>query len=141
MVVWKGWILVFAKDVAAPLSSPRPHNKLQSMVDQSIRNTVACIMEMSTLGAAHGMAGIITQVVVSCRAVSDPILREIKGIVEQLLDSGNWLARRGGSSGDQLVQFCHGAPGITSLMSIEPSFPDLSARRYSVRLHTWSGSG
>lgn len=124
---------------------PLTHDGLRTTIDQSIRSTVACIMKTYNahrrwtwhgkeyLGAAHGVVGIITQVVMSCRTVSDPIPREISGMVEQLLDeqldSGNWLATRDGSGGDTLVQFCHGAPGIiTSLMSIEPSFPDLSAR-------------
>ncbi|KAF8429273.1 hypothetical protein EV426DRAFT_557621 [Tirmania nivea] len=81
------------------------------------------------LGAAHGVAGIITQVVMSCRAAGTAIPAELEDIVsdllDQQLDSGNWPGSRG-SSWDELVQFCHGAPGmLICLQEIRESFPAL----------------
>ncbi|RPB24236.1 hypothetical protein L211DRAFT_824182 [Terfezia boudieri ATCC MYA-4762] len=120
---------------------------VRQMVDLAINNTVARIMDdwrahpdgegwmwhgKKYLGAAHGVAGIVAQVVMSCRVTGTPIPEELEGIVsgllDQQLDTGNWPPSKN-SSRDDLVQFCHGAPGmLISLIPIKDSFPALRRR-------------
>ena len=122
--------------------------ELQGVIDGAINSTVARIMDdwraypegegwmwygKKYLGAAHGIAGIVVQVVMSCRATGAQIPAEMEGIVssllDQQLDTGNWPPSRDGLQRDELVQFCHGAPGmIVSLISIRESFPSLRHR-------------
>ncbi|KAF8434653.1 hypothetical protein BGX38DRAFT_1136226, partial [Terfezia claveryi] len=124
-----------------------PAPDLRQVVDLAINNTVARIMYdwraypdgegwmwhgKKYLGAVHGVAGIVAQVVMSCRVTGIPIPEELEGIVSGLLDqqfdTGNWPSSKN-SSRDDLVQFCHGAPGILiSLIPIRDSFPALRHR-------------
>ena len=120
---------------------------LRWLIDGAINKTVARIMDdwraypggqgwmwhgKKYLGAVHGVAGIVAQVVLSCRATGAPIPGDLEGIVSELLDqqldTGNWPSSKDGLR-DDLVQFCHGAPGvIVSLISIRDSFPSLRHR-------------
>ena len=117
---------------------------LRGTLDAVINRTVARIMEdwrlnpegdgwmwhgKTYLGAAHGVAGIVAQVVMSCRVTGAPIPTALEGIVSgllsQQLDSGNWPPGKN-ELRDDLVQFCHGAPGILiSLIPIIDAFPSL----------------
>ncbi|KAL2270595.1 hypothetical protein VTJ83DRAFT_2779 [Remersonia thermophila] len=87
------------------------------------------------LGAVHGDAGIVTQLVLA----SPELAPRAQPILERLLDvqriDGNWPSAeepaggigRGGSK--ELVQFCHGAPGVVlSLLALRPHFPELHDR-------------
>ncbi|KAL1843548.1 hypothetical protein VTJ49DRAFT_1141 [Mycothermus thermophilus] len=87
------------------------------------------------LGAVHGDIGIITQLVLT----SPELAPRVQPIVERLLDmqraDGNWPSSEeyAGSvtaGGDkELVQFCHGAPGmVLSLLALRPHFPELHER-------------
>ena len=121
--------------------------EIQTLVDSAIRNSIVRIMDdwrtnpdgegwmwhgKKYLGAAHGLAGIVAQVVMGCRVSGTPIPADLEsivsGLLDQQLDTGNWPASRD-SERDELVQFCHGAPGILiSLLSIRDSFPSLRHR-------------
>lgn len=87
------------------------------------------------LGAVHGDAGIITQLVLT----SPELAPRVKPILERLLDmqrlDGNWPSSEESApsvtagSERELVQFCHGAPGmILSLLALRPYFPGLHDR-------------
>lgn len=82
------------------------------------------------VGAAHGIIGIITQIVLTR---GDKYARQLEPELGVLLSyqfesSGNWPSSLPPDR-DTLVQFCHGAPGvITSLESIKSYFPSLQPR-------------
>ncbi|KAJ9098044.1 hypothetical protein QFC19_006479 [Naganishia cerealis] len=96
------------------------------------------------VGAVHGSAGIIAQLLLSIKAIAGDDGTERKWVdaleadVEQLLGvqfegSGNWPSslpsRDGGGERDKLVQFCHGSPGVIACLSIiAPHYPHLAAR-------------
>ncbi|XP_045491937.1 lanC-like protein 2 [Colias croceus] len=72
------------------------------------------------LGAAHGMAGILFMLL---QARSYIKLSELRSFIKPAIDwlisrrfsSGNFPSSVGSSSGDRLVQWCHGAPGFVPL--------------------------
>lgn len=76
------------------------------------------------LGAAHGVAGIL-QMLLSCPAeVTAPYMDDILNTTEWLIslqdDTGNWpssLKLHKRHSSNELVQWCHGAPGILILLA------------------------
>jgi hypothetical protein len=89
---------------------------------------------MDYVGAAHGAIGIITQLVLS--EPSEELLRHLTPTVSRILQlqlsSGNFSSSAR-SSWDELVQFCHGAPGfLISLRTLLPFFPSLRAQILSV---------
>jgi Lanthionine synthetase C-like protein len=108
------------------------------LVDPAIRSLTKTILRMGEaagwewpwygknyLGVAHGAVGIVTQLALSCdvamqaetEASREDVWRPIRKILEGLLDGqladGNWAPRLGSpTEDDELVQFCHGAPGF-----------------------------
>ena len=82
------------------------------------------------LGAVHGSAGIITQILLSSSPHARPELVErirsmIITILAEQLPSGNFPSSHGKTGDDRLLQFCHGSPGvIISLYSIRPFYED-----------------
>lgn len=92
------------------------------------------------LGAVHGSAGIISQVIQSMQVINlhdQPLLEELQTDVEQILDlqmpSGNWPSSipppNAQPAQDRLLQFCHGSPGIIPcLHHISSAYPSLSDR-------------
>jgi hypothetical protein len=118
-------------------------------IDDSIRKLIEEIVEAprpwvwhgkAYLGAVHGSAGIIYQVVESMKIIGlqdQRLLDNLQGDIEQILDlqlpSGNWPSSIPLSSSqltqDRLVQFCHGSPGIIPcLKHITALFSILSHR-------------
>ncbi|KAI5450434.1 hypothetical protein NCC49_003057 [Naganishia albida] len=104
------------------------------------------------LGAVHGSAGIIAQVLLSMETIklerNEELLDTIRPDVEQLLNlqlpSGNWPSSiprpntAASPAADRLVQFCHGSPGIIPCLSIinrfYPSFsPRIATSRYQAQ--------
>ena len=75
------------------------------------------------LGAVHGSIGIITQIILS----EPKRAKQLEGLVEKLIEAqnpvtGNWTSSNE-SGRDNLVQFCHGAPGfIISLLAVRQHF-------------------
>ncbi|VVD05218.1 unnamed protein product [Leptidea sinapis] len=72
------------------------------------------------LGAAHGMAGILYMLLQAAEYIKSNELRLfVKPSIDWLLSlrfsSGNFPSSLGSSSGDRLVQWCHGAPGLVPL--------------------------
>ena len=81
------------------------------------------------LGAVHGDIGIVTQIALSCcflsakssssgdrnshenNSILDSLTPILETILEQQFPDGN-LPSKSGSSSSELVQFCHGAPGL-----------------------------
>jgi hypothetical protein len=77
------------------------------------------------LGAVHGVIGTVTQLMLSCNSIAlkregeiqEQMLQPLEAILKSLLkkqrDDGNWPSREYSSmERDELVQFCHGAPGF-----------------------------
>ena len=76
------------------------------------------------IGAAHGVIGIVTQVILSDHAMGQDETME-KILDEQLrlqADDGHWFITDDPNLGDSdLVHYCHGAPGfVVSLLAIKP---------------------
>lgn len=94
------------------------------------------------LGAAHGVVGIICQIVLSDPAAASHLERLLSDLLDQQFPSGNFPSSTSASS-DNLVQFCHGGPGfVLSLKSVLPFFPSLKPRLEEAieraRQDTWS---
>ncbi|CAG8796857.1 20051_t:CDS:2 [Cetraspora pellucida] len=78
------------------------------------------------IGAIHGVAGIIT-IILQCGELAIPYLDELFQTIEWLIGivqmNQNYPARIQ-STHDDLIQFCHGAPGIIiSLLKIYSLYP------------------
>lgn len=74
------------------------------------------------LGAAHGVSGILVALLdahAQGTVLSQEVLRRIHGTIDYLqslrLPSGNYPTMPCKQDGDQLVQWCHGAPGVLLL--------------------------
>ncbi|KAJ6259166.1 hypothetical protein Dda_6064 [Drechslerella dactyloides] len=84
------------------------------------------------IGAAHGDIGIIASIVLSNASYAPRVQPRLERILALQLEDGNWPACDDDDSekkGEELVQFCHGAPGmIWCLVAIQPFFPDLRDR-------------
>ncbi|KAK6212699.1 hypothetical protein LQW54_004966 [Pestalotiopsis sp. IQ-011] len=79
------------------------------------------------LGAAHGTASVITQVVLSRPASAGQLQYLLSRLLDRQLPSGNFPSSvhssYDGNPHDRLVQFCHGGPGLVlSLRSLLPYF-------------------
>lgn len=80
------------------------------------------------VGAAHGIIGIITQVVLSNPSYASQLEERLASLLQSQYESGNWPSSLPPGS-DRLVQFCHGAPGVvSSLLSVRQYFPTLRER-------------
>ncbi|KAK0665459.1 hypothetical protein QBC41DRAFT_12874 [Cercophora samala] len=82
------------------------------------------------LGAVHGDIGIITQLVLSMPELADRVECVLERLLMMQQHDGNWPSSEDHtSSGNGLVQFCHGAPGfVVSLCSLRQYFPRLHAK-------------
>ncbi|KAM3963597.1 lanC-like protein 2 [Aphomia sociella] len=72
------------------------------------------------LGAAHGMGGILymllqARVYINTIEIRSFIKPTLDWLLNQRFPSGNFPSSLGSSSGDRLVQWCHGAPGFVPL--------------------------
>lgn len=77
------------------------------------------------IGAVHGDWGIVTQVLLSAPSYASELQDIVKELLEITLPSGNWPSSRS-SSRDDMVQFCHGAPGaLAAIYSIRHLYPHL----------------
>lgn len=81
------------------------------------------------LGAAHGVVGIVLQIVLCDLSFAD----ELEGVLEQVLDQqqedGNWFIRMGKSDKGEYVQWCHGSPGVViGLVKMRGAFPGLKEK-------------
>ncbi|KZV96123.1 hypothetical protein EXIGLDRAFT_833897 [Exidia glandulosa HHB12029] len=107
--------------------------------------------EVVLLSAGHGIAGILLTVLQAPPSAWKPYIEEILETVDCLVDlqmeNGNWSVGVGHPKND-LVHWCHGAPGFILLLShiLSSSLPlDLSPTRrdkYTISLskavaHTW----
>ncbi|XP_052750640.1 lanC-like protein 2 [Galleria mellonella] len=71
-------------------------------------------------GAAHGMAGILymllqARIYINAIDIRNFIKPALDWLLNQRFPSGNFPSSLGSSSGDRLVQWCHGAPGFVPL--------------------------
>lgn len=77
------------------------------------------------VGAAHGTAGILCQMLLTRPELAPQLEPEIEDLLETQLESGNFPSSLPAGGRDRLVQSCHGAPGVvTSLMSMRPHLSD-----------------
>jgi lantibiotic modifying enzyme len=80
------------------------------------------------LGAVHGDIGIITQIVLSDPSYAPKLSSDLSSLLDMQIWTGNWPSSKSSHHND-LVQFCHGAPGIVvSLSALRPHFPSLHTR-------------
>jgi Lanthionine synthetase C-like protein len=86
------------------------------------------------LGALHGAIGIVTQVALSAEAsmpdtppgarmekevIVKPLNKVLEGLLKEQRADGNWPAHLDHPEKDELLQFCHGAPGfVVSLWAL-----------------------
>ena len=112
-----------------------------STIDSTIKTTADTILSKhgvwlwhgrAYLGAVHGSIGILTQLVLSYTLIGTPPPKDLEIILSHILnqqfDSGNWPSSETSTSGDKLVQLCHGASGfVLSLATIRDAFPGLHA--------------
>ncbi|MCJ1358352.1 MAG: hypothetical protein MMC33_008351 [Icmadophila ericetorum] len=79
------------------------------------------------LGAVHGEIGIVTQIVLSDPTYAPRVEKDLKRLLDLQTESGQWPVTD--EVDQELVHFCHGAPGfVISLVSIRPYFPNLQPR-------------
>lgn len=100
------------------------------------------------LGAGHGEIGILTQLVLSAPnpqtfiANTPKVTQILQDLLDLQLPSGNWV--HSPEKPDELVQFCHGAPGFAiSLTSMLTYFPSALQTRMktaieAARAVTWT---
>ncbi|MCJ1243896.1 hypothetical protein MMC30_001093 [Trapelia coarctata] len=80
------------------------------------------------LGAVHGDIGIITQIILSDPTYEAALEPRLSHLLDLQDKTGNWPAEAS-STHNELIQFCHGAPGfVISLMAVRPHFPNLQPR-------------
>ena len=76
------------------------------------------------LGAVHGSIGILAQLILSSSVLHQPppqiCWKWLHKTLHLQFESGNWPSSSGNSAKrDELVQFCHGAPGfVISLLAL-----------------------
>ncbi|KAJ9114921.1 hypothetical protein QFC20_001294 [Naganishia adeliensis] len=125
-------------------------NSLTNAIDDTIRVLVNEIVYAPRpwiwhgkpyLGAVHGSAGIIAQVLLSMDTIreerNEDLLNALRPDIDQLIDlqlpSGNWpssisFGSINSHAADRLRQFCHGSPGIVPcLTNITRFYPSLSS--------------
>lgn len=140
------YLLRTIRQVAGQLDEP---GTLLSEIDDTIHALIEEIVAAPRpwvwhgkpyLGAVHGSAGIVSQVIQSMQAINlrdRPLLETLQTDVEQILGlqmpSGNWpssiLPPNAQPAQDRLLQFCHGSPGIIPcLHHISSAYPSLSDR-------------
>jgi Lanthionine synthetase C-like protein len=79
------------------------------------------------LGAVHGEIGILTQVILSDPSYASKLQSKLVSLLNLQDAEGNWPVIEG--KDNELVQFCHGAPGfVCSLLAIKPYFSTLHKR-------------
>ncbi|KAF3929169.1 hypothetical protein AA313_de0201641 [Arthrobotrys entomopaga] len=79
------------------------------------------------IGAGHGDISIISNIVMSNPDYAAKVQGRLEIVLNLQTEQGNWLSREGG--GNDLVQWCHGAPGIIwCLVPIRRYFPELHER-------------
>ncbi|MCJ1459742.1 hypothetical protein MMC28_010121 [Mycoblastus sanguinarius] len=111
-------------------SKPALENAIQTLLDKILDNGPPWYWhEKNYLGGVHGSIGIIIQIILSAPAYAP----KLQDLLNELLSAqndktGNWPSSSSTtSSGKDLGQFCHGAPGfVISLLAIRPHFPSTS---------------
>ncbi|KAH8893442.1 hypothetical protein GQ53DRAFT_114910 [Thozetella sp. PMI_491] len=88
------------------------------------------------IGAAHGVIGIITQII-----LSDPKqVQELEPYLTEMLDlqqeDGHWFITEDPNLGEpDLVHYCHGSPGfVMSFMKLRPHVPEEMQKRFDVAI-------
>jgi hypothetical protein len=112
-------------------------SKTQHLINLTVRKTVNRILSAHQpwvwhgkeyLGAAHGVFGILTQIILSAPSTSNDLEEMLSQHLDIQYPSGNFPSSMPAGS-DRLVQFCHGAPGvILSLRAMRPHFPSLQPK-------------
>ena len=116
----------------------RQEQRVQERIQEVIERVIDRILQSprpwtwhkeAYLGAAHGAMGIITQIILSSPSRANMLESTLGELLDTQYPSGNLPPSIPVSNDDQLVQFCHGAPGfIISLTSLRTYFQDLRGR-------------
>ena len=112
-----------------------PDAKVLNLVDGALQKVVRRILNSPQpwirhgsvdLGAPHGAIGIMCQLVLSAPGAALGLEHLLRQLLDAQLESGNWPTSLASTGEDDLVQFCHGAPGVVAcLESVKEYFPDL----------------
>lgn len=111
----------------------------KKMVDECMGMLIEYILERRPwiwrggeyLGAAHGLAGIVTQVVLCDPSSAKRLEGAMEELLEQQNEDGSWFVKmkQEDKSKGTYVQWCHGSPGVVvSLMALREYFPTLKDR-------------
>lgn len=115
-----------------------PHDQeVQNLIGETAEKTIQAVLASPQpwawhgkvyVGAAHGIIGIITQIVLTNPSYAPQLEHHLASLLDSQYESGNWPSSLPPGK-DRLVQFCHGAPGVvSSLLSVGPHFPKLKGR-------------
>ncbi|KAG9780454.1 hypothetical protein KCU88_g3768, partial [Aureobasidium melanogenum] len=112
-------------------------SKATAAIDRVIQKTADRILSAKQpwvwhgkcyVGAAHGIFGIVGQLVLSSASSAEALQTILKQLLDMQFPSGNFPSSLPPGS-DRLVQFCHGGPGaVLTLRSLRPYFPELQQR-------------
>ena len=105
------------------------HQATAVTIDRILSSPFPCRwLDQPYLGAVHGSIGIVLQILLSCPSPERPAVTQrlrplLLTILNEQLPSGNFPPLHTKDVHDELVQFCHGSPGVVlSLLSIRRSF-------------------
>lgn len=88
------------------------------------------------IGAAHGVIGIITQIVLCDPKRAPAVEARLSELLDIQTEEGHWFITDDAALGSpDLVHYCHGSPGfVMSLMKLRPYFPAEMQRRFDVAM-------
>ncbi|RUS21631.1 hypothetical protein BC938DRAFT_475372, partial [Jimgerdemannia flammicorona] len=94
---------------------------VRALKDEEAPPLMWCWHETEYLGAIHGAAGIVT-ILLQFRALAEPhlddLLRVLEFVVGLAFPSGNFPSSMSALERDELVHFCHGAPGVIPALTL-----------------------
>lgn len=124
--------LYFLRACRSHFDETRPD--LSLAITRSIEKTIARILQVPQpwtwhgkqyLGAAHGVIGIVCQVILSDSLAASALEDQVRKLLKTQFSSGNFPSSLPAGQ-DELVQFCHGGPGfVLAFRSIKEYMPDL----------------
>ncbi|KAH8597782.1 hypothetical protein B0O99DRAFT_616763 [Bisporella sp. PMI_857] len=102
---------------------------MKPIIEHCLANQPWTFRDVNYLGAAHGSIGIITQIVLCDPNCAGRLEGDLGRHLDAQREDGNWYVRAALSDPTDLVQFCHGSPGLVlSLLKLRPHFPELQER-------------
>jgi hypothetical protein len=102
---------------------------VRDIIEKMLANQPWTFHNVKYIGAGHGSIGIITQIVLSDPSYAPQVESNLEEILDQQCEDGHWYCRHARTDPADLVQFCHGSPGmLLSLLKIRQHFPRLEGK-------------